>query len=253
MAKGGLVRYYECYSDKKRFTKCPVGRVNCEIIHQSVLDKLAHLVRHPVAMHEAIKQSKGWEIPADHLLSQRVQLGKSLQVAKTRHTNLVTAIEDGADFSSLGGRLKQVEIEIRGINERILEVDGLVASATKLRPTASDVQESWSAILGAWGFATDEEKAELIRLVVERVDINTKDQAELRLTSIVELPGLKFGISEKMGAGSGIVPNYGFITLEVEILRYGRKPRNKGGRPKKIALEEASRIPAKVSNDPNQG
>ena len=206
MAKGGLVRYYECYSDKKRFTKCPVGRVNCEIIHQSVLDKLAHLVRHPVAMHEAIKQSKGWEIPAEHLVSQRVQLGKSLQVATTRQTNLLTAIEGGANISSVVERLKQVEIEIRELSERIREADGLVASATKLRPTARDVQESWSAILGAWGFASDDEKAALVRLVVERVDVNTKDRAELRLTSIVELPGLKFGISEKLGAGRGFEP-----------------------------------------------
>lgn len=38
---------------------------------------------------------------------------------------------------------------------------------------------------------------------------------------------------ERMGAGSGIIQNYGSLTLEVEILRYGKKPRDKGGRPPK--------------------
>jgi hypothetical protein len=52
-----------------------------------------------------------------------------------------------------------------------------------------------------------------------------------------------------LGAGLPAVQNYGSITIEVEILRYGRKPRNKGGRPKKIDLEAMYRI----ASDINQG
>lgn len=37
----------------------------------------------------------------------------------------------------------------------------------------------------------------------------------------------------KLGAGRGIIQNYGALTLEVEILRFGKKPRDKGGRPPK--------------------
>lgn len=206
MAKGGSVRYYECYRDKKKLSSCPVGRVNCETLHRTVLEKIAHLARHPVAMHEAIKQSKSWEVPSDHLLSQRIQIGKALQVAGTRQSNLLNAIESGIEVSSIVGRLKEVEQVIQDLKDKAAALDVAVAEATKLRPTAREVQESWSEILSAWGFATDEEKSALIRLVVERVDIKAKDRAELRLTSIVELPGRKFGITENMGAGIGFEP-----------------------------------------------
>jgi len=40
-----------------------------------------------------------------------------------------------------------------------------------------------------------------------------------------------------LGAGRDAIPNYGSVILEVEIMRFGRKPRDKGGRPKKIAQE----------------
>ncbi|MBN8691249.1 MAG: hypothetical protein J0L72_10760 [Armatimonadetes bacterium] len=38
---------------------------------------------------------------------------------------------------------------------------------------------------------------------------------------------------EILGAGSESIPNYGTITFQVQILRFGKKPRDKGGRPKK--------------------
>lgn len=58
---------------------------------------------------------------------------------------------------------------------------------------------------------------------------------------------------EGMGAGREIVQNYGSLTLEVEILRFGRRPRNKGGRPKKLISEVAPQSPDTDSIDPNQG
>lgn len=204
LAKGGAVRYYECYRDKKKLSKCPVGRVNCETLHNTVLDRIAHLVRHPVAMHEAIRQSKGWEVPSTTLVNERLQIGKALQIARTRESRLLNAIEKDDELTSVLERLRKVEAEIRELTTRLNDLDGAIAVATKLRPTAKDVQDSWSQILGAWGFATDDEKATLIRLVVERVDMNAKDRADLRLTSIVELPGQMFGTTGKYGCGGRI-------------------------------------------------
>ncbi len=46
------------------------------------------------------------------------------------------------------------------------------------------------------------------------------------------------GPQQKLGAGGEPIPNYGSLTLKVEILRFGKKPRNKGGRPKKSLASE---------------
>jgi len=206
VAKGGAVRYYECYHDKKKISHCPVGRINCDVLHRTVIGTLSHLVTHHTSMHEAIRKSRDWETPPDSLISQRAQLGKALQVLGTRQRNLLNAIEDGEQIQSVKQRLILAEAEERAVRAKISLLDTEISLATRLRPTAEQVQDSWAQVLDIWEAAEDNEKAALLRLLIESLEIHEKDRAILRLATIVELPSPKFGTSDKMGAGVGFEP-----------------------------------------------
>jgi len=54
------VPYYSCVSNINCITKCPVGRVNAEALHEAVLGAIEHAAKHQTAMHRMIAQSGGW-------------------------------------------------------------------------------------------------------------------------------------------------------------------------------------------------
>ncbi len=56
------------------------------------------------------------------------------------------------------------------------------------------------------------------------------------MTNIMNLFGLKSGVFEKMGSERDIIPNYRSLAHEAEILRFGKRLINKGGRPRNLPV-----------------
>lgn len=198
-AKGGAVHYYECLLAKKRLTKCPVVRVNCDSLHQAVLASINQAAQHLTVMSEVIRDSGGWGSASEQVLAERSKLGKHLQVLATQRTNLLKALENGLDVTD---RYREKQKEKEETLKRIANLDSEIEAATKLKPKAADVQAVWLQALELWDMTTPEERADLMQSLVERVEIKEKDLAVVKMVSISELPGQLFGTTGNLGAGA---------------------------------------------------
>lgn len=202
-AKGGAVHYYECLLAKKRLTKCPVVRINCDSLHQAVLASINQAAQHLTVMSEVIRDSGGWGSASEQVLAERSNLGKRLQVLATQRTHLINALEKGFDVDDRYlANQKEKEVTLK----RIANLDSEIEAATKLKPKAADVQAVWLQALELWELTTPEERVELMQSLVERVEIKEKDLAVVKMVSISEMPGQLFGTTIKLGAGVGFEP-----------------------------------------------
>lgn len=64
--------YYVYLRDNKGQTKCPMGRVNANALHFTVLSLIERAARHHTVMHRLIAESQTWKTPPDELKQHEV-------------------------------------------------------------------------------------------------------------------------------------------------------------------------------------
>lgn len=206
VAKGGKVRYYECLRGKKKITTCPVGRVNSDALHQTILAEIARHAEHQTVMHRAISESHAWEEPEGDKIALRAALAEQRRKLSIKQSNLLKAIENGQVIQSLLDRLQELEQEIKVLDAKISEADELIARSTAKRPTAQQVQAVWTSALSLWEQADDDQKQIILRGLVQRVEMREKDRAVVSISPFFCSEPQGFGTTEKMGAGEGFEP-----------------------------------------------
>jgi hypothetical protein len=199
-AKSGKAFYYQCLSDQKRTTRCPVARVNAEALHAAVLGEIRRAAEHRTVMHRLIATSGGWQAADEDLRVRRNQIARQKQATEMRATNFVKLLGDGTASEKLLAALLKAEAEIKQAGEELDALDRAIAVATVKRPTAEQVQAGWRELLEAWETATDAERSDLMQAVVERVEIKEKAKAAVRLFPITQRPSGKFVTNSKLGA-----------------------------------------------------
>ncbi len=201
-AKGGKVRYYQCLHDSKSMRKCPVGRVNAEALHNSVLKEISRASRHWTVMHKIIAESGGWQGIDETKKALRGQLSRKKQFAGVGIARIVSAVEKGHESEALLSRLAALEKEDAELGCQIDQLDVEIAMSKVARPTAAMVQAEWARVPELWDALSEGERTELLSSIVREVVVNAKDRVSLKLSPIAEVHGLKFATTEKMGAGA---------------------------------------------------
>ncbi|MGI4791516.1 MAG: recombinase family protein [Janthinobacterium lividum] len=205
-AKGGAVRYYECLFHNKRKTICPVQRINADALHASVLREIKRAADHHTVMHRLIAESGGWQNVGDAQKSLRGQLSKLKQCLEMRTANFIKIIGDGGASPAILAALSKVEAQQKEVNQQLLQADQEIEMATIKRPTAKQVQESWSEIDELWEDVPEDERQELLASFVTQVEVKQKDRASMKLLPMPEGHGLKFVTKSQLGAGVGLEP-----------------------------------------------
>ncbi|MHB9038509.1 MAG: recombinase family protein [Armatimonadota bacterium] len=201
-AKGGAVRYYQCLHDTKRLTKCPVGRVNADALHSSVLREVERAAQHRTVMHQVIAESQGWGSAPEALHSLRGQLAKKKQLNDLH----ISTIAEGRSIDTLLDSLEKLERQREEIAQQLAEVESQIVQSTTKRPMAIEVQQVWGELCELWNHATEEEKAIILPSIVREVVVHEKSRVSLVLTAIPEVHDSKFVITENLGAGVGFEP-----------------------------------------------
>lgn len=214
-SNGKRVHYYACLADQKRQRVCPVRRLNADSLHEAVLREIEHAATHPTVMHRIIKNSGGWQDASKDLLSFRGQLGKKKQLVEVHLGNINRAIaEGGSHLRSLLSSLQKKEQELSDICQEIADVEKEIRLTTVRRPTAEQVQSTWSKVGELWVKMTEQERTEVMGGLVKSVEAQEKDRVALELSPVVELHGPasdsphslpgegKFEISSGLGAGA---------------------------------------------------
>ncbi len=203
------VHYYVCQKANRR-ENCPVGRVNADRLHFTVLDYMRHAATHWTVMRKLISESGGWGNADDAQKALRGQLGKQKQMLEMRIVNYVKAIGDGKISSALMAALDKAEAEKEAVCAQIEQADQAISEATIKRPTTGQVQESWTEVLRVWEVLTEEERADLLGSVVQVVEMTQKESVTLELlpmphSAISYSNG--FALKSQMGAGGSLNAN----------------------------------------------
>jgi len=198
------VHYYVCLKANRR-EKCPIGRVNADRLHSTVLHFMRHAAGHWTVMHKLIAQSGGWGSADEAQKALRGQLGKQRQALEMRIGNYVKAVGDGRDSPALMAALDKAEAEREIVARQMEEADRQIAQATIQRPTAAQVQEAWGEVLRVWDVLTEDERADLMGSVVQVVEMTEKESVTLELLPVVmshSLHSQEFALNSPMGAGT---------------------------------------------------
>ena len=211
------VHYYVCQTTNRTASRggsgsgnrlCPVGRVNAERVHATVLGYMDHAATHRTFMHKLIAQSGGWGSADDAQKALRGQLGKQKQAIEMRIANYIKAIGEGRMSGALLAALEKVEAEKETVCRQIEEAESAIQSATIPRPTAGQVQEAWGNIGRVWNVLSEEERADLLSSVVQSVEVTEKESVTLELLpwshslgSFAQNHSERFGLCTPNGSG----------------------------------------------------
>ena len=211
------VHYYVCQTTNRTANRggvgsgnriCPIGRVNADRVHATVLDYMNHAATHRTFMHKLIAQSGGWGSADEAQKALRGQLGKQKQAIEMRIANYVKAIGDGRMSEALLAALEKVEAEKETVCRQIEEAESAIKSATIQRPTAGQVQEAWGNIGRVWTVLSEEERTDLLSSVVQSVEVTEKESVTLELlpwshslSSFAQNHSERFGLCTPNGSG----------------------------------------------------
>jgi len=119
------------------------------------------------------------------------------------------------------------------LDAELRRIDMEIKETTLKRPTAAQVQAFWSEFVDLWPEMTDEEKREMIGLVVKRIEVKQKDRAYLELTSIQGNHGQKFVTSKKWERVAPLAQTMSVLqcTLRFGILLASGGEASAGSRP----------------------
>lgn len=180
-----VTRYYECVRPAKRGTPCEIKRVNARTVHEAIVEELARCAKHPtrltLLLREAIKQ-----LPAsDELQNEVKRLHRNKREAERKiranQAALETAGVKGATLTSLVGRIGELEAHIAEIERELGQLQGQLAESHGTRPDVSSLCSLWGDFTSCWNYFTEEERAEVAGLLVERVEMVTKEKGTLHV------------------------------------------------------------------------
>lgn len=205
-AKGGQVYYYECHDKKKhpKINNCPVCRINSDALHVAVIDEIRRAAEHHTVMHSLIAQSKGWHTVDNSVRTLRGQLGKKKGQLDLHINNLLKVLGDGRGHDTILDRLNTLEQQKKQLLADMEVLDLEIQRSTVKRPTASMVQQVWSEMLELWDYATEEERAELMSLVVKDVVVQQKNSVNLHLNPMADFSEFKVRNNRISGSGGRI-------------------------------------------------
>ncbi len=181
-AKGGAVAYYGCLHSQKGRTQCPVGRINADALHSSLLSEIGYAARHHTVLHRLIAELGGWQKADDVLHRLRADVSHKKQFLGVQIANLGNAIANGrTSYRSLLATLERKEREEQEIAEELARLDGEIKENTLARSEAKDVQAYWSEFMELWPYLSHAEQVEVIGHVVKRVVAHEKGRVLLEL------------------------------------------------------------------------
>lgn len=184
-----LVKYYECQSSTRRIKPCPVKRVNADSLHKAVLEQIRRGAEHSTRMTELIREAVKKLPEPQKLEAEKTALTKRLKEKEKNIKNLMDVIEaGGAGVRSFVSRVQALEGEQDALTEELRRLKAKEIETCLARPDVAQVQALWGRFLELWEKATEDERCELLPLLVERVEMTEKERGFCDLSFQSENP-----------------------------------------------------------------
>jgi site-specific DNA recombinase len=198
---GRLYPRYRCEQTFARaWADCPVKEIRAEAIEEWVTDQLAKVTADEELLKSAIVAANTSASDAAKPLGEkRAALEERLAEVRAKEANLAKAIAAGSCFEALKGALAAeqsnrhlLETERDGLKRQIDALAGAPIDPARVRKVLGDFRLLYEV-------ATDEERPELLRLLIARIDFHGKSgnvvisfRDDVKLSAPVRSYGVKW-------------------------------------------------------------
>lgn len=192
--------YHECVDCTKGNRSCRVKRVNARSLHELVYQEIRRAVEHPTRMTEIIREAVKTIEPSKGF-DEEIRLTKRRVAANTKETNnIVSAIAvTGKSARPLLDKLKALEDEKSRLEAKLTNIERAALGSKIERPSVEQVCALWSRFANIYRSATDDERSQLMPMIVKEVVLTEKERGTVRLNFTVS----RSLVVESVNFGSG--------------------------------------------------
>ncbi|WP_369016104.1 recombinase family protein [Armatimonas sp.] len=185
------VGYYECLKPRRTGTKCPISRVNATSIHTVVTDEIVRLAEHPTRF-DRLWRDLIRVMPQTSDLSEEVaKARRNRRETEKKITRLVESLKAGIPADLLANEFASLRELAASQEEQIKTLEARLAMGQPKRPNAEVLQELWGEFRENFEFLTEQEKSELLGLLIGPVTLTGRSvegiSAEIELVLSDEL------------------------------------------------------------------
>jgi site-specific DNA recombinase len=171
---GRRYRYYRCRSHQQRAKACPTGHLAAEKVEAVVLAQLAEVVRQAGVQQNILDRLSAKTDLVRALEDDRGRLQRRIIERSAEAERLLNALGN-ADRGGklLGGRLGEIEAELDGLRGEVAGLDERLGHLVRGVDEAQRVARLLQSFTEIWDVLLPEERSELLRLVVDRITMDS--------------------------------------------------------------------------------
>ena len=160
---GTIYNYYKCFTKKKNKSKCDKKSVSKNYIEEIVLSTTQEFMQHTnlKSISKVLADTYNKSIEKDTILES---LNKELQDNNKKLKNILTALENGIFNDTTNDRMKELEVRIREIKEKIASRQMLT-----IKPLSEELVYEYLKSFKDLDYSLENAKQRLIDMFVNRV------------------------------------------------------------------------------------
>jgi len=171
---GRQYRYYTCtHAIKKGRKKCPSGSLPAAEIERVVVDQIRCVADDPALREEVLQQTREkLDVDIKELDKERRRAEKELA---WRHAEILKLAVDGEADSATTARIADLHDHVARGETRLAELRNEIAEREREQLNPEDIEAAFADFDSIWESLTPREQAQLIALLVARVEFNAAE------------------------------------------------------------------------------
>jgi site-specific DNA recombinase len=168
---GKRYRYYTCtHAIKNGRKKCQSGSLPAAEIERVVVDQIRCIADDPALRNEVLQQAQAkLDAELNELGTERRRVEKELA---WHHAEILKLAVDGAASSATTARIADLHDQVARGETRLAELRNDIAEREKDQLNAADIEAAFADFDSIWESLTPREQAQLIALLVARVEFD---------------------------------------------------------------------------------
>jgi len=183
---GSRYRYYVCTTSQKEGVEvCPTSTIPAAELEDFVVTRIKQIATHPTMVTEVVQQARALQAARLPELESDIQrLQEHLQERQRAGRNLTHALEanDGQTPAAiLLDQLRTIEAQIAETNRQLSEAQLEITALSTQSITMDDFRTALELFDPVWDVLYPTERARILRLLIEKVDLDS-DSGRIGIT-----------------------------------------------------------------------
>jgi site-specific DNA recombinase len=170
-------RYYTCvHAQKSGWQTCPSKAIPAQPIEQLVVEQIQRLGRDPLVLEQLLTTVRQQdETRVAEWEDERVGLERDLLRGQSEVRKLLAEVSSGMSSNGAVTRLAELQARLAHLEQRLARLRGQMEALQQERLDQAALAEAMSGLVPAWQTMSPQEQARVVRLLVARVDYDSKN------------------------------------------------------------------------------